>query len=260
MKKQNDLVGIMLALAKCFFILVIFILVPNTISLIVRLIIKDTDMYLATSVPIMMASYAIIVLFFAIQYWFQRKSLFESAGIVKTSYGISFSSCLLGIGTYGVIQAIMFAAAFILPKSWLELQNDHSSSIMSGGMVVAVIYTIVVAPFCEELVFRGLLTETLNEKAPKFAVVLLPAVLFSLVHLPSPIAILYTFVLGIVLGIIRLRTKSLVPCILLHSLFNATNYMLYIPKSIGLYIVWAVSIPLIVLATISIIRQTKKGE
>ena len=255
MKKHYDFFSIASALSRCLFTLATFIFVPNVISILARLILGDSEAYENATVPIMMASYVIVILAFALIYKFSGQSLFEVIGLRKTNYSVAVSSGLLGVGAYGVVQAIVVVSTFILPKSWLSLQDDHASSILSGGIIVAVIYTVLVAPFCEELVFRGLITGAFSGSMPRILAIIIPAVLFSLIHLPSPIALFSTLLLGILLGFIRLRTKSLLPCILIHCLFNATNYMLFIPRSIGLYIVWAVSIPFIILAIINILKK-----
>ena len=255
MKKHYDFFSITSALSRCLFALATFIFVPSVVSLLVRLILGDGEAYKSAAVPIMMASYVLVILFFAVIYKFSGQNLFTVIGLKKTNYSVAISSGLLGVGAYGVVQAIVVLCYYALPKSWLSLQDDHASSILSGGIIIAVIYSVFLAPFCEELVFRGLITGAFMGSMPKPLTIIIPAALFSLIHLPSPIALFYTFLLGLLLGFIRLRTKSLVPCILIHCLFNATNYMLFIPKSVGLYIVWAVSIPFIIFAIINVLRK-----
>ena len=257
MKKRYDGVDIIMALSRCLLYLAVFIMVPSIISIVAQAIIKDDVIFKRVSVPIMMASYVLVVLILSFVYRIIRKNVFSLAGLVKTKPSILVSSSLLGVGMYGLAQAIIILLTFILPKSWVDLQGEQSSALLSGGMLVAVIYTVIVAPFCEEFIFRGLITSAFVDKAPKWVAIIIPAILFSVIHLPSPIAIFYTFILGLVLGFVRFRTKSLLPCILLHCLFNATNYMLYLPFSIGLYIVWAVSIPFIIFAIIDIVRKTR---
>ncbi len=257
MKKEYNLISIISAFARSFFVLGLFLIVPSVISFIFKLIIKDDVSYNQASVPIMMASYVVVILIFTALYKIIGFRLFDVVGLKMIKPSICISSAFLGIGAYGIIQALIVLLSFVLPKSWVGLQNEHSSALLGGSMVVAIIYTVLIAPLCEELVFRGLITCALYDNVPKILTILVPAVLFSLIHLPSPIALLYTLILGLVLGFIRLRTNSLVPCVLIHSFFNLTNYMLFIPNQIGLYIVWGISLPLVIIAIINIIKQTR---
>ena len=175
--------------------------------------------------------------------------------ITKVRYLID--GVLLGVGLNGIFQAAVMLLTKILPPEIIESQNEHSSTILSGGIALAVIYTVILAPICEELVFRGLIISSLEGTTKKWLAVVISAILFSVVHLPSLIALGYTFLLAMVLGFVYIKTKSLIPCILMHMAFNASNYLLFIPKNVGLYILLAISIPLAVYAVIDIFRKAR---
>jgi membrane protease YdiL (CAAX protease family) len=89
--------------------------------------------------------------------------------------------------------------------------------IASGlGSFVAL---VLVAPFTEEGIFRGLmLNGFLKRYSPRKAVVL-SAVLFSLIHV-NPYQMLSAFFMGLMFAWLRIRTKSLWPCIYLHIVHN----------------------------------------
>jgi membrane protease YdiL (CAAX protease family) len=78
----------------------------------------------------------------------------------------------------------------------------------------------IVAPFVEELFFRGFLFAGLRKHCgwPKAA--LISSLLFSLFHL-QPLAILPIFVLGYILAFLYQHSRSIWPAILIHFSNNA---------------------------------------
>lgn len=95
-----------------------------------------------------------------------------------------------------------------------------------AGAALAILCAAVLPAVCEETLFRGVMFEWLSAKTcPKIAVYLTAAV-FALLHftwagLPA------LFVIGILLGKIRLRFGSLILPALYHALYNLGALCLY---------------------------------
>ena len=77
----------------------------------------------------------------------------------------------------------------------------------------------VVAPIVEELIFRGLILQGFRRNYNSVTAVVLSALLFALFHL-NPWQFSATFVLGLLLGWIMLRTNNILLAILGHSINN----------------------------------------
>lgn len=78
----------------------------------------------------------------------------------------------------------------------------------------------LLAPVCEALAFRGfMLTGLLHVMRPRSAV-FLSSFLYALYHM-NVFQFLPMFLLGVVLGLLTLRSKSLVPAIIFHALHNS---------------------------------------
>jgi membrane protease YdiL (CAAX protease family) len=77
----------------------------------------------------------------------------------------------------------------------------------------------VVAPIVEELIFRGLILKGLRRNYNSFTAVFMSALLFALFHL-NPWQFPATFVLGLLLGWIMIRTDNILLAILGHSVNN----------------------------------------
>jgi len=81
---------------------------------------------------------------------------------------------------------------------------------------------IVAAPLWEEIVFRGfLLTGFLNSRLGTTGSVLLTAVLFAMLHGQYDLyGVASVFTTGLLLGMARIRTGSVVTCIAMHAFGN----------------------------------------
>jgi len=81
---------------------------------------------------------------------------------------------------------------------------------------------VFVAPFCEELFFRGFVFQGLRQRLNIPLAVVLSALIFGIAH-ADPGSFPVLFVIGIVLAIVRWRTRSIWPCIGLHTLNNVLS-------------------------------------
>jgi membrane protease YdiL (CAAX protease family) len=108
-------------------------------------------------------------------------------------------------------------------------QVDQDVSLLAGNVSVGMrlllaVLVVCVAPFVEELVFRGVLLSGFASRMPIGWAMLASAVVFGCVHLPDfkfawyPVPAL--IVLGLVSAWLRVRTRSLWPSITLHATNN----------------------------------------
>jgi membrane protease YdiL (CAAX protease family) len=95
-------------------------------------------------------------------------------------------------------------------------------TISAGWKVAIVVSTVVLAPLCEELLFRGLLQSMLRRWASPAVTIAISSIVFGLVHVADqPQNTPSLIVLGIVLGIAYERSGRLWTSIGIHALFNA---------------------------------------
>jgi len=87
------------------------------------------------------------------------------------------------------------------------------------GLVAIASGTVVVSPFCEELLFRGFIQRIFQRNMTGTLAVLLSSAIFALCHF-SVAMLPGIFLLGIVLGLFFLRTGNLAYPVLGHALFN----------------------------------------
>jgi membrane protease YdiL (CAAX protease family) len=120
--------------------------------------------------------------------------------------------------------------ALIRPLLWIsgeeqQVVNDLNSAHGAKFVVIAVT-AVVLAPVCEELLFRGLLLRSLRRRmSPEWAVVV-QALVFALAHpMLSPTigdlaAVPALFLFGAVSGVLAVRRGDLSRSVLLHVGFN----------------------------------------
>jgi len=116
----------------------------------------------------------------------------------------------------GVVNKLV--ESYIPPPPWFwELFNKVFES--DYGWWGAFFKVAVVAPVVEELIFRGLILHGLRRNYNAFTAVVISALLFALFHL-NPWQFPATFVLGLLLGWIMIRTRSILLAIIGHSINN----------------------------------------
>jgi uncharacterized protein len=109
------------------------------------------------------------------------------------------------------------------PPGWfLELfdrlfESDH-------GIWGGILRVVILAPVVEELIFRGVIFSGFQRIYPAFWAIFFSALLFALFHL-NPWQLGPTFLLGLILGFVRLRTGSLLAAIFTHALHNLMIFL-----------------------------------
>lgn len=99
---------------------------------------------------------------------------------------------------------------------------------------------VVVTPIIEEFVFRGVLLNCLGEFGKVFSLYT-SAILFALCH-SSIGEILPAFAMGVILGKVSFRYKSIQPTTFIHILFNLFIYGLCVlPESISSYMAYGIA-------------------
>jgi membrane protease YdiL (CAAX protease family) len=128
------------------------------------------------------------------------------------------------------VGIFLIATVLILPL--VNIANAHQQVVNdldnANGLTLAVfaVIAVMIAPLCEELLFRGLLLRSLRRRmSPEWAVIV-QALAFALAHpMLSPtigdLAVVPAlFLLGAISGMVALRRGDLSPSILMHVGFN----------------------------------------
>ncbi len=147
--------------------------------------------------------------------------------------------------------SVLLAIGMILPLAWVEsfIPESMTKDVM-GGLLVKALSSVegyfvicMLAPLAEEVVFRGaiisaiiewgskkmkkkkdVLTSDDNVRIESVAIVV-SALLFALVHL-NPAQIPHALIAGVLLGWVYARTRSILPCFIIHWINNSSAYVM----------------------------------
>ncbi len=107
-----------------------------------------------------------------------------------------------------------------------------SSDVLRRSKVLVLFSLIVLAPLGEETLFRGLAEGYLIiSREPTYVVILLPALLFTLIHIQplrrTKVLLVEVFLVGVLLSYLRTMTTSLIPAIIGHSALNIGGLLVF---------------------------------
>ena len=157
--------------------------------------------------------------------------LFISYILVLLVTIIVFAAKKIKLGAYtgfSYCRPISLIASVCL-GALLNLIVSYFVPAQSGGEVEIVplmIICVLLGPIVEEIVFRGILLKMFGAAVGVFFSIVITALLFSVSHAISQadmVQVIYTFVLGILLGVVRYKSTSLWSAIAVHMSFNLSS-------------------------------------
>lgn len=183
-----------------------------------------------------------------------------------SSARLTGASLLLTVGTAVTLCYLLAASQHFIPLSPLMLRISTTPIAITGSIdyFFTLLLFCVVAPICEEILFRGLVQTTLTHRMGGLRACLFTAVFFALMHGNDWYPHLY-FVLGCVLSWIYLQTGTLRTPILCHMMNNVIvltmrQYHLSLPlaSSPGMTDLMVIGLTLL-LTTAAIISLARKA-
>ncbi len=151
----------------------------------------------------------------------------KGAGI-REYLGLAPLSWRMVLGLVGLV--VLLLAGLELLSRLLGNASDPSYTAdmeatyrTSGSPVILWLAVAFFAPLFEEAFFRGFLfVGLLQSRLGAAGAVIITAILWAALHIQYSLAgIIQILVLGLVFGVIRLKTKSLWSTLLMHSLWNS---------------------------------------
>ncbi len=127
------------------------------------------------------------------------------------------------IATAGVV-AVVRAMQAAFPSAFLD---DGLLAHMFGlGLAGSLLHVAVIPALTEEIAFRGAVLAGLRGVFSDRSAIAVSAMMFAIWHMAVP-SLLHLTLLGLVLGAVRVRSRSLWPCILIHAGYNATIVLMH---------------------------------
>lgn len=120
----------------------------------------------------------------------------------------------------------------LIKPSWYDSYNNlFKAAGMDHKTILLTIYTVIAAPICEELLFRGVTLHFASKALPFWGANFLQAALFGLYHM-NLVQGIYAFLIGLFCGAIYHYGQSIYLSMAFHMLFNIwgaslDNFMYY---------------------------------
>lgn len=175
----------------------------------------------------------IILTYFSICQFFVELLLILS--IVKIKYKDKLNE--LGLTTSDFLSQFRGCILFIIPVEiviytihYIVYGNLHFDAIVdvgsdSFGILLLYIFSLLIlAPFVEEVIFRGFAVPALKEKVGTVWSCLISSYMWSIYH-QNLYAIISSFVFGIIYFLLYEKYKSIIPSILAHFLHNLIYFL-----------------------------------
>lgn len=135
----------------------------------------------------------------------------------------------VGLASGLVAQLLLIPLVYLPLAPFIDAEDveEPARRIMSladgpAGVTTVVVGVVLVAPFVEELYFRGLLLRALWGRLGRTATVVVSSVLFGLAHVQL-LQLPALVVVGLVAGALVVSTRRLAPAMWAHAAFNSVT-------------------------------------
>ena len=133
-----------------------------------------------------------------------------------------------------IFWSIIAAVGTIAPSLWLQSVLDFLPDLAGEELLDFIqhrwgyLVVCILAPLAEEVIFRGAVLRTMLEHwegSKRWTAIIISALLFGLAHM-NPAQIPHAFLMGVLLGWLYERSRSLIPCVVLHCANNTIAYLM----------------------------------
>ena len=171
--------------------------------------------------------YSLIFLFvLCLSFRIRKKSPMEELSVRAVNFwripAFILFGAALNVFISGTVALIPFPESFIedFTKTYSVISSDKGADPILTVLSVSIVTGIV-----EEIVFRALIISRLKKPLGNTAALIISAAVFAFFH-GTPIAMMYSFVVGIIFGLLYLKFDSIIPSMICHAMFNLTSLLI----------------------------------
>jgi len=166
---------------------------------------------------------ALLLVFISIKFIFEKALKIDRSKIGMPKFNIKPKWI-----AFGVLLPVAVMSICVFCFSGEFVSSDMSNKQIIERIIVVIICNGICAGFTEELLFRGILFNLLNDKWNKYVAIIVPSVLFAAAHLFndnfSLVSCMLLMVAGTMVGImfsaIMLESNSIWSSFSVHALWN----------------------------------------
>lgn len=214
--------GLLMAFASIFVVSLLYTVITNLFMLITGVNQLNTEVDYCLMVMAVMIS---IIPFYI---WYKKFVSHRQVESIDLKDVFSIKNIgiylMLGIGCQLFISGVLTKLRPLF-ETLFSYYDQTMSGLFTSDPILVAAYVIVLAPIMEELIMRGILFNRLRYEFSFFTANLIQALVFGIYHLDIVQGI-YAFVLGLILGYVYEKTRTLLSPILLHIVINASGFLL----------------------------------
>jgi len=190
---------------------------------------KSTSLYYSvlsdTTVKYAFRTIAVIISTFSVLFAGCRYSSLSLAGLTRKTDGVKTGDVIIffitGLFITSVQNIINISAANITGNSafyGVKLEKDICQ------IVIVCLYTCLIVPLTEGLVFRGLALKNLSRASQRFGIV--ACSLLCALSTCSPLSIPAAFMMSMLLSVLTVKYNTVIPSVLIHITINICNMII----------------------------------
>ncbi|MDR3597527.1 type II CAAX endopeptidase family protein [Clostridium sp.] len=146
----------------------------------------------------------------------QLKSLIGKPPENYKWWKLIFGVIVVFLFSFGSTFVLNYCLSYLAPHYLLSHYNASKPAYTIVAKAFKILVAVLVAPFVEELFFRGLMLHRFAAKWNINVAIILSSILFGILH--------FNFIgitmFGFIMCIVYLKTRSLIPTMIMHSLNN----------------------------------------
>ena len=185
--------------------------------------------------PLLMASELMLITPALIAFMLLRRPVRASLGLRAVERGTFVVALCAGAALWAASLGLLEVQSVVWPPSeaFLETFRRLHAALRPRDAMDAAFSAAAIAVFpaaCEEILFRGVVLPSLARPLGAMGAVLASALMFGLIHLDLAgdalafTRIPFAILVGVGLGLLRVRTGSLVPPIVGHAVLNTITF------------------------------------
>lgn len=184
--------------------------------------------YLLSNIPGPLLIYFIALKPHGLSFWEALRVRFNTS--TSGPFKIGFMGWLAWCSAIPIVFSTAFFASKFLHSGHSDnpviAQIIQAASASNPAAIIIFYFTLgVMAPFFEEILFRGFLYGSLKPRIGSFFAMIASATAFAVMHFDKG-GVLMLFAIGFVLAYTFERTRSLVPSMIAHGLWNSGSFTL----------------------------------
>ncbi len=198
------------------------LIVSQTIAILIG------DLLVSLKVPIYIANIVICPCYIALSYILLKIIVRKLIKLPLSDFGMPKFNLKISYIALALLLPISVIVFYLFAFKGSFITGDNSTANILNTLSAGIAFTGIAAGFVEEMVFRGMILNLLKKRWNTPIAVILPSVIFGLLHLPgegygiisSLLVIFAGTIVGIMFSLIAIESGSVWNSGIVHALWN----------------------------------------